>query len=452
VHVGRRVALKVLHADIRDPDVIRRFRDEPRAASAAGHPNIVDVLDAGELEDGRPFLAMEYLRGRSLYDVLQREGKLAPLRAIQIAIEVARALEAAHAQGIVHRDLKAENVVLVEREGADGVKVVDFGIAHGVARGARATRKGFVMGTPEYMAPEQAEGKSADPRFDLYALGVLLFEMLAGEPPFSDEVPLQILAKKAAHEAPSLAEIEPTLPPPLVALVAECLRRNPDERPATASEVIERLVAIAARLRGSGGTTIVRVPAIPRVRWRALSGVGIGSIVVALSLVLWPAEGAPPARSAFAEHGLEATAAEIHAPAAEPPVDFPGLVEVPEAVEIPSGEVGPPEAEAVEAVVESPPKERTAPSRRPPRAAAVCDGDPAVRAEQARRSHLWSVMMKEVGNARCWTDERARRKLRVLGLKELGKFDECVKAADGISDPEVRSWATMCRKRMEAGR
>ncbi len=185
VEIGKDVAIKILHpAYSTQQDLVERFRREARAASRIGHPNIIDVTDFGETEDGCAYFVMEHLDGIDLADVLSHERRLAPERACKIATQICRALAAAHAAGVIHRDLKPENIFLVARDGqADFVKVLDFGIARSMGRARRLTNPGVAMGTPEYMAPEQAEGGAVDQRSDIYSVGALIYEMASGSPP-----------------------------------------------------------------------------------------------------------------------------------------------------------------------------------------------------------------------------------------------------------------------------
>ena len=185
VEIGKDVAIKILHpAYSTQQDLVERFRREARAASRIGHPHIIDVTDFGETEDGCAYFVMEHLDGIDLADVLSHERRLAPERACKIATQICRALAAAHAAGVIHRDLKPENIFLVARDGqADFVKVLDFGIARSMGRARRLTNPGVAMGTPEYMAPEQAEGGAVDQRSDIYSVGALIYEMVSGSPP-----------------------------------------------------------------------------------------------------------------------------------------------------------------------------------------------------------------------------------------------------------------------------
>ncbi|HWU90919.1 MAG TPA: serine/threonine-protein kinase, partial [Kofleriaceae bacterium] len=232
VEIGKRVALKVLHPSYsRMPDLVERFRREARAASKIGHPNIVDVTDSGTTADGSVYFVMEYLEGVELGSVIEREGALDVARALRIAGQICRALAAAHAQGIVHRDLKPENIYLITRDGAaDVVKVLDFGIAKTTeaeaARERRLTSPGMAMGTPEYMAPEQAAGRAADARCDVYALGAILYEMVTGVPPYSGDNFMEILTKKATIDPTPPNQVRLDLPAPVSDLVVAAMARN----------------------------------------------------------------------------------------------------------------------------------------------------------------------------------------------------------------------------------
>lgn len=248
--VGRKVALKVLtHEWSRHEVVAARFREEARAASAAGHPNIVDVFDAGKLPDGRLYIAMEYLTGTSLYHEVAQKGRLDVQVACRYIRDIARAIKAAHDVGIIHRDLKPDNVMLVPRGDEKIIKVLDFGISASAVRSAeeqRLTQPGHALGTPEYMAPEQAKGHTPDPRFDIYAIGVMLYEALGGVPPFQSENMVEVLARKATEDAPRLETLREGLPPELCTLIHDCIEREPDARPPTAEDFLARLEPIMA--------------------------------------------------------------------------------------------------------------------------------------------------------------------------------------------------------------
>jgi len=239
VEIGKRVAIKVLHPSYsRMPDLVERFRREARAASKIGHPNIVDVTDSGSTPDGSVYFVMEYLEGVELGSIIEREGALDVARALRITGQICRALAAAHREGIIHRDLKPENIFLITRGGeADVVKVLDFGIAKTTeaeaARERRLTSPGMAMGTPEYMAPEQAAGRPADARTDIYSLGAIMYEMVTGVPPYQGDNFMEILTKKATQDPPPPLTIRPELPNQVSELVISAMSRNPDGRPQT---------------------------------------------------------------------------------------------------------------------------------------------------------------------------------------------------------------------------
>jgi serine/threonine-protein kinase len=232
VAIGRTVAIKLLHAELaRDPTLLQRFRQEARAAAAIGHPGIVDVLDLGQTDDGAAFIVMERLEGETLGRRIERFGRLPVDDAIVIADRILDALGAAHARGILHRDLKPDNVFLVERP-AGGVKLVDFGLSK--LRGAEdagITQTGAVMGTPLYMAPEQARGlRDVGPAADFYSVGAILYHMLAGVPPFQGDSVVAVLTKLAMDPHRPLDEVRPGVPAPLASLVDCLLTKSPAVR------------------------------------------------------------------------------------------------------------------------------------------------------------------------------------------------------------------------------
>ncbi|HXI55903.1 MAG TPA: protein kinase [Polyangia bacterium] len=242
VGIGKGVAVKILHPVFsRQQDLVERFRREARAASRIGHPNIIDVTDFGTTEEGCAYFAMEHLDGIDLADVLSLERRIEPERAVQIAIQICRALHAAHAAGVIHRDLKPENIFLVARDGhADFVKVLDFGIARSLSRNSRRlTNPGMAMGTPEYMAPEQATGGPADRRSDIYSVGALLYEMLLGTPPYPNGASQldAALGAVAATTPRRPREILPTLPDDLDDIILRSLDRDPARRHQTMSQL-----------------------------------------------------------------------------------------------------------------------------------------------------------------------------------------------------------------------
>jgi serine/threonine-protein kinase len=244
--LGRKFALKLLRRDIADPTLAERFVQEAKIAAAIGHPNIVAVNDFGTIaiESGGavPYFVMEHLTGLSLSMLLRDAKVLAPGRAAGIALQCANGLAAAHAAGVVHRDLKPDNVFLVRGTEREYVKLLDFGVAKMVGTG-RLTKAGMVFGTPHYMSPEQAQGQSVDHRADIYALGVILYECLAGRLPFEADTYMGVLTKHMFAVPEPLESIVPD-PQKLGALgpiVARCLAKEPSDRYATMSELVAAL-------------------------------------------------------------------------------------------------------------------------------------------------------------------------------------------------------------------
>jgi tRNA A-37 threonylcarbamoyl transferase component Bud32 len=234
--IARKAALKAIHPQFsKNVEVVSRFITEAKAINEIGHDHIVDVTDFGTTAAGDFYFIMEYLDGRSLADVIASEGRLAPRRALHNAAQIADALQASHDHGVIHRDLKPDNIFLVPHAGdADFVKVLDFGLAKLFGterRPVHNTRSGSVFGTPCYMAPEQCEGKVAiDYRADIYALGVILFEMLTGKVPFGGTGFGEIIVKHMTVPAPPARSILPELPPILDAVLFRALAKNPDHR------------------------------------------------------------------------------------------------------------------------------------------------------------------------------------------------------------------------------
>ncbi len=216
----------------RDPELTSRFMRDAKEVSELGHPNIVRVLDIGRLSDGSVYSGMEFLHGQSIATVIREEGKLSPSRAVHIGTQVCRALATAHEHSLIHRDLKPESIALVDHEGdLDFVKVVDFGICKQVDSEGTASSPGTIIGTPDYMAPEQAAGAEANGASDIYALGCILFEMLSGKRPFSGRNSMDVLRQKGTNEAPRVDTIDGTIPGPHADVIAKCLARTPEDRP-----------------------------------------------------------------------------------------------------------------------------------------------------------------------------------------------------------------------------
>ncbi len=242
--LAREVAIKVLHRTLAgDSGFIDRFRREARAAASLNHPNIIHVHDWGAV-DGVYFMVMEYVRGESLREILNENGLLAPAQAADVLIQVLAALEHAHRQGIVHRDVKPENV-MITREGV--AKVADFGLARAYAD-SRATQAGAVSGTVQYLAPEQLQGEPADPRTDLYSLGIVAFELLTGRTPFNAETSMAIAYKHIRDRVPPPSSKVPAVPPGLDGWVASMTEKARELRPESAEEARRDLMNEAVTL------------------------------------------------------------------------------------------------------------------------------------------------------------------------------------------------------------
>jgi serine/threonine-protein kinase len=274
-HMHKRLAVKVLHPEMsRLPEVVARFEREAMAAAHIEHPNVAGATDFGKLDDGSFFLVLEYVEGRSLRDAMS-EGRLEIGRALHIARQIASALSRAHALGIVHRDLKPENVMLVSRDDdADFVKVLDFGIAKvpvGELAGRAGesqrhqplTQLGMVYGTPEYMAPEQALGQPVDPRADLYSLGIILFEMIAGVRPYDHESKVTLLGMHLTAAIPRLNDRAPDVDglPEIDAIVTKLLAKDASGRFADAKALIEAIHEATAK--GSARRRIAERASMP---------------------------------------------------------------------------------------------------------------------------------------------------------------------------------------------
>lgn len=293
----REVAIKVLREQYAsDEQFVERFRREAQAAASLSHPSVVNIYDVGEV-DGVYFIVMEYVNGRSLRSVIEEEGRLSPVRAARYALQICEGLQHAHERHLVHRDIKPHNILLTPD---DRVKVTDFGIAR-AASSSTLTQTGIVIGSVHYFSPEQARGGQIGPQSDLYSLGVVLFEMLTGEVPFTGDSPIAVALKQINDPPPRVSELRPDCPPALVRIVERALAKNLTERYADASQMAAdlRRYLWTAGAGGEGELTQV-LPAgewqrprrtARRSRRKISTGawLALGAAVLALAAgVFWP--------------------------------------------------------------------------------------------------------------------------------------------------------------------
>ncbi|MGH9744199.1 MAG: protein kinase domain-containing protein, partial [Candidatus Acidiferrum sp.] len=282
----RQVAVKVIRADMAsNPEILRRFKQELILARQITHKNVIRIFDLGQA-DGIKFITMEYIEGENLQSVLRRKKKLDPAEAAGIIAQVCRALEVAHAEGVIHRDLKPQNIMLDKTGRA---YVMDFGIARSML-GAGLTQTGALIGTPDYMSPEQAKGLALDARSDLFSVGIIFYEMLSGVVPFDADTTMGKLWKRTNESARPLGELDKAIPEELSDIVRKCLEIDPQKRFASAAELLLRI----ENWQGPGKGTRTVVPAATRlpayVKWAA-AGLGVLLIAGGVWLRLKPNSG-----------------------------------------------------------------------------------------------------------------------------------------------------------------
>jgi serine/threonine protein kinase len=289
--LDRPVAVKLLHREISDQaDQLERFRREARAAARLSHPNLVGVIDAGE-DEGRPYIVFEYIEGRTLKRRIQDEGGLPIDEAVAYAIEIGRGLTAAHARKLVHRDVKPQNV-LIDPDGR--AKVTDFGIARSLEQeGMTAT--GRVLGTTDYVSPEQAMGEDVDERSDVYSLGVVLYEMLVGDVPFRAETQVGVAMKHVNQPLPDVQTRRPEVSASVAAVIDRATTKDPRDRYSTVAEMVRDLEATleveAARRGGTSGEATSVLDSVPSSRRRLtgrsrMPGLGLAMGIIGVALIV----------------------------------------------------------------------------------------------------------------------------------------------------------------------
>ncbi len=284
----RQVALKLIRSDLAaNPEILKRFKQELILARQITHKNVIRIFDLGQA-DGFKFITMDYIEGEDLQSLLRRKKKLEPAEAANIIAQTCRALEAAHAEGVIHRDLKPQNIMLDKRGRA---YVMDFGIARSTLAPGM-TQTGALIGTPDYMSPEQAKGQTLDARSDLFSVGIIFYEMLAGQTPFPADTTMGKLWKRTNEVARPLGELDKTIPPSICEIVRRSLEIDPQKRVANAAELLHHVEAWQGPKAGTH-LSIQRVGGLPAyVKW---AGVGLAVALVATGFFLRPRMGSRPA-------------------------------------------------------------------------------------------------------------------------------------------------------------
>src|SRR4051812_34759505 len=280
--LDRKVALKILHEQYTaDEDYVERFRREARSVAALSHPNIVTVIDRGEHEE-RQFIVFEYVDGENLKRLIQRRGPAPVSTALELAMQIARGLSFAHQQGLVHRDVKPQNVLL---NGDGRAKVTDFGIARSRDVQQGMTQTGTVLGTSDYIAPEQAQGQRVDEHTDVYSLGVVMYELLTSEVPFPGENFVAVAMRHINEPPPPIRDKRPDVPPRVEAAIQKAMAKDPADRFPTMAEFCSELEACLAEVQASAGTQQATTAA-PRRQARRRRGMSPWPLFLVLAVLI----------------------------------------------------------------------------------------------------------------------------------------------------------------------
>jgi serine/threonine-protein kinase len=336
--IGKKAALKVMHDFLATGITVERIKLEARVVNRVGHPNIVDIFETGTLDDGRPYIVMERLDGVCLGN-LAFESKVLPDRVVELLIQICDALIAAHAAGVIHRDLKLDNVFLLppgEEGGHDRVKLLDWGIAKEISNDVRCTIDGQLVGTPQYLSPEQARGADLTPATDTYSLGVMAFELFLEQLPFEAETAAEIMTMHLRAEPPRPSDLWPDIPRELEALLLAMLAKRAEDRPSLETvagtllrvrDELDRRRSVPRAEPAPRHTRFASAPplTIPpvrgtRTRWQ----IALGACAIVASAVLFlvaqdSRSMAAPAPAAAALGAARVTAPVVHAPEATPP-------------------------------------------------------------------------------------------------------------------------------------
>jgi serine/threonine protein kinase len=300
VSIKRKVALKLLQGNFAaDDEFIARFRREAHLAASLNHRNIITIYDFDQADDGTLFIAMEYVDGKRLSDAVRQDGPLPIRRAMRLGIQIAEGLESAHRSGVIHRDIKPDNIMIVGEDEFEQIKLMDFGIARLRDTGTmmQLTRSGVIMGTPQYMSPEQAEGAEVSDKTDIYALGIVLYEMISGKVPFTATTPGAVLVKQMQEAPVSLRKVRRELPTAVEKLVMRTLEKKPERRQQSMREVVQELQKAAVALPEEASKTVVETIAIsktvvgnikrPQSKPAWAIAVAVPAFVVLLLIMIW---------------------------------------------------------------------------------------------------------------------------------------------------------------------